>query len=127
MFNEALGKIAFFITFIGANWLFMTMFFVGLQGMPRRYFDYSHLLEFAPEITRLQVQQTYGAYIMGFGVLLILINWIHGLIAGEKAPDNPWGSRSLEWTHTPTPPGPGNFGGKIPELSEDWSPYGYGS
>jgi cytochrome c oxidase subunit 1 len=126
MYNETLGKIAFFITFIGMNYLFMAMFLVGMKGMPRRYFDYTHLLEYAPEIERLQQHQTYGAYIVAVGVILILVGWIHGLIAGEKAPDNPWGSKSLEWTHTPTPPGPGNFGGKVPELSEDWSPYGYG-
>lgn len=69
---------------------------------------------------------TVGAVLIGIGALITLITCIHGLIAGEKASDNPWGSKSLEWTHTPTPPCPGNFGGKTIKLSEDWEPYAYG-
>ncbi len=124
MYNEALGVVSFVVLFIGVNIVFMTMFFVGLNGMPRRYFDYS---QFPAELglERMHLIQTYGTYIIAVAFLLILINWIHCLVAGEKAPDNPWGSKSLEWTHTPTPPGPGNFGGEIPELPENWSPYGY--
>ncbi|MEE8423019.1 MAG: cbb3-type cytochrome c oxidase subunit I [Thermodesulfobacteriota bacterium] len=124
MYNETLGVVAFIVMFIGVNTVFMTMFFVGLNGMPRRYFDYS---QFPAELglERMHLIQTYGTYIIAVAFLLILINWIHCLVAGEKAPDNPWGSKSLEWTHTPTPPGPGNFGGEIPELPENWSPYGY--
>ncbi|MFQ5464306.1 MAG: cbb3-type cytochrome c oxidase subunit I [Thermodesulfobacteriota bacterium] len=120
MYNEGLGKLAFVFTFIGANLTFFTMFIVGLKGMPRRYFDYSQM----PQLEHLHQIVTLGAFILGFGVLLTFISWIHGLVAGRKAPDNPWGSRSLEWT-TSTPPGPGNWP-EVPNC-EDFDPYGYGS
>ncbi len=122
MYNEGLAKIAFAILFIGSNITFFTMFIVGLEGMPRRYFDYSHF----PQFENLHKIQTYGSFIIGIGALLVLISWLHGAFFGKKAEDNPWGSKSLEWTHTPTPPGPGNFGGKELNLPEDWDPYGYG-
>jgi len=119
MYSETLGKLGFIITFIGVNITFFTMFMVGLNGMPRRYFDYSHM----PALEHLHRIITYGAFILGLGVLITFISWIHGLIAGKKAPDNPWGSRSLEWT-TSTPPGPGNWP-EVPDCRE-FDPYGYG-
>lgn len=120
MYNEFLGKLSFVISFIGVNVTFFTMFLVGFAGMPRRYFDYSQL----PQLEHLHKIITVGAFILGLGVLLTFITWIHALIAGKKAPDNPWGSRSLEWT-TSTPPGPGNWP-EIPDC-KDFDPYGYGA
>lgn len=122
MYNEGLAKLGWLITFVGVNITFFTMMAMGLKGMPRRYFDYQ---QFA-NLEWMQRIITAGAIIVGIGVLITLITWIHGLIAGEKASDNPWGSKSLEWTHTPTPPGPGNFGDKTIKLAEDWDPYAYG-
>ncbi len=121
MYNETLAKLGWFVTFVGVNITFFTMMAMGLKGMPRRYFDYQ---QFA-NLEWMQRIITVGAVLIGIGALITLITWIHGLIAGEKASDNPWGSKSLEWTHTATPPGPGNFP-KIPKLDEDWHPYGYG-
>jgi cytochrome c oxidase subunit 1 len=119
MYNEALGKIGFVITFIGVNVTFFTMFLVGLEGMPRRYFDYSQM----PQLENLHSIITIGSFILGFGVLITFVNWIHGLFAGKPAGDNPWGSKSLEWT-TSTPPGPGNWP-KVPDC-KDFDPYSYG-
>lgn len=119
MYNEGFGKIGFVITFIGSNITFFTMFLVGLDGMPRRYFDYSHM----PELASLQQIITVGAFILGLGVLVTILGWIHGLIWGHKAVDNPWGSRSLEWTTT-SPPGPGNWK-EVPDCT-DFDPYAYG-
>lgn len=120
MYNEGLGKIGFAVTFIGVNITFFTMFIVGIEGMPRRYFDYSQL----PQLEHLHRIVTIGAFILGLGFLISFINWIHGLFAGAKAEDNPWGSKSLEWT-TATPPGPGNWP-KVPDCTE-FDPYNYGS
>ena len=103
------------------NVTFFTMMVVGIKGMPRRYFDYQ---QFA-HLEGLQHIVTIGAFIIGFGALITLISWIHGLAAGKKAEDNPWASRSVEWMTT-TPPPPGNFH-PIPRLSEEWHPYGYGN
>jgi cytochrome c oxidase subunit 1 len=119
MYNETLGKIGFFITFVGVNITFFTMFLVGLEGMPRRYFDYSQM----PQLEHLHSIITIGAFILGFGVLITFVNWFHGLFAGKPAGDNPWGSKSLEWT-TSTPPGPGNWP-KVPDCT-DFDPYSYG-
>ncbi|MDZ4384285.1 MAG: cbb3-type cytochrome c oxidase subunit I, partial [Nitrospirota bacterium] len=120
MYSDTLGKLGFFILFAGVNITFFTMFIVGFKGMPRRYFDYQQF----PQLEGLHHIITIGAYIIGIAALLILISWIHGLVAGKKATDNPWGSKSLEWT-TSTPPPPGNFR-ELPILTEEWHPYGYG-
>lgn len=119
MYSETLGKIGFFITFIGVNVTFFTMFLVGFKGMPRRYFDYAHM----PELEDLQKIVTYGAFILGIGMVLTIVTWILGLFTGKPAEDNPWGSKSLEWT-TSTPAGPGNWP-EVPNC-EDFDPYGYG-
>lgn len=60
-------------------------------------------LAFAFQLPRLEPMHQ----LMPMGALVALYNWIHGIVAGEKAPANPWGSKSLEWT-TASPP-PGNF------------------
>lgn len=121
MFNETLGKIAFWITFIGSNLVFWIMMDIGVEGMPRRYYDYAQF----PQFESAQQVMTGGSLLIAVGVVLILVNWIHGAIAGEKATDNPWGSKSLEWT-TSTPAPPGNWP-DVPELGEEWEgPYGYG-
>ncbi len=119
MYHEGLGKIGFVVTFIGANITFFFMFLVGLGGMPRRYFDYSHM----PELQDLQQIVTYGAFILAAGLFITLASWLVGLFKGKKAEDNPWGSRSLEWT-TKSPPGPGNWA-EVPDCT-DYDPYGYG-
>lgn len=121
MYNSTLSNIAVAITFIGVNVTFMAMFIVGLEGMPRRYFDY----QMFPQFENLHMIQTYGSAVIGVGFFLTLVSWIHCLVAGKKVGGNPWGSMSIEWTHTQSPPGPGNYGGKDIELPEDWDPYGY--
>lgn len=121
MYNERIGKIAFWLTFIGINTVFLPMMMAGLEGMPRRYYDYPQF----PQVQPLQEIMTVGAFIILAGALLTLYNWIYGLVKGERASANPWGSKSLEWA-TPSPPPPGNFD-QIPVLGSDWHPYAYGS
>jgi cytochrome c oxidase subunit 1 len=122
MYSEALGRLGFFLFFIGVNVTFILTLYMGAAyGMPRRYYDYPQF----PEIERLQFITTLGSYVIFLGAVVILISWLHALIAGEKAPQNPWGSKSLEWTHTQSPPPPGNYL-EIPKISEDWHPYSYG-
>ena len=121
MYNETLGKLGFWLFFIGANITFsFTLYMGAAYGMPRRYYDYAQF----PEVEGLQQIATYGSYVILLGAIVVLISWIHALVAGEKAPLNPWGSRSLEWTHTASPPPIGNFAEPV-KLSEDWDPYGY--
>lgn len=124
MYNEAMAKLGFYLLFAGVNLTFFPMFYLGLEGMPRRYFDYS---QFPIErFEGLHKMSTAGAVVIALAALIIIVNWIHGFTMAPKVTsDNPWGSKSLEWTHTKTPPGPGNFP-TPPQLSEDWHPYGYG-
>jgi cytochrome c oxidase subunit 1 len=121
MYNETMGKAGFWLNFIGVTLTFGILFTIGVKGMPRRYFDY----EMFPQFESAHWFATVGAFIIALGMTITLLNWIIGAIAGGKAADNPWGSRSLEWTHTQTPPGPGNFP-EPPVITEEWSPYNYG-
>ncbi len=120
MYHEGMAKTAFWITFVGVNIVFWIMMVIGVDGMPRRYYDYAHF----PQFQSAHQYMTVGAALIGIGFALAVVNWLHGAIKGEKAVDNPWGSKSLEWT-TQTPPPPGNWK-QVPTIAEDWHPYGYG-
>jgi len=116
MYNEPLGKIHFWLTFIGLNITFMPMHELGLLGMNRRVALYD--IQFQP----LNVLSTVGAYIMGIAVFPLIINVIWSLIKGPKAGRNPWRALTLEW-QTSSPPIIENFEGE-PIL---WAgPYDYG-
>lgn len=116
MFNETVAKIAWFFIFIGFNVTFFPQFFLGVEGMPRRYATYP--AKFQP----LMDISTYGSWILAIGIFIMTVNLIVGLIRGEKAPQNPYGSLSLEW-QVPSPPPHENFE-EIPHVT-DWT-YGYG-
>ncbi len=103
MFNEKLGKIAAGLVFFGFNLTFFPQFIMGAQGMPRRYYDY------LPEFQGYHLLSTYGSWVLGAGLFLILGYLIASLVNGKKAGLNPWGALTLEWTHTTTPPHPHNF------------------
>ena len=116
MFNDTVGKISAVMVLIGFNMAFFTQFFLGAQGMPRRY--YSYLEQFQTE----HIISTIGAYILGCAFLLTLWNLVDSLRNGPDAPDNPWGAKTLEWTATATPPIEHNFHGQ-PVV--DAGPYEY--
>ncbi len=118
--NEKIGKFAFWLNFIGVNLVFIPLFIIGPRGMPRRYPNYEMFPQFEP----FHQIATYGAFIVAAGMAITILNWIGSAIAGEKAPTNPWNSKSLEWTHTASPPPPGNFPEPV-TVSADWTPYNY--
>ncbi|RMD84915.1 MAG: cytochrome c oxidase subunit I, partial [Candidatus Dadabacteria bacterium] len=98
MYNETVGKIGFILVFVGLNLTFLPMFALGMEGMPRRYFDYP------PEFHPLHFTATVGSIINGIGYTLALVNLLWAAKFGKvKAPDNPYESLSLEW-QTPSPP-----------------------
>lgn len=119
--DERLGKIGFFINFIGVNMTFFPLMLLGIRGMPRRYPDWEMFADI-PFFHTAHSVSTVGSWLVAIGMLLTLISWVYGVIAGKKAPENPWGSKSLEWTHTTSPPGPGNFS-EVPRLNSEWTPY----
>ncbi len=93
-YNETLGKLHFWLTFIGANLTFFPMHFLGLTGMPRRIVDY------APQYAEFNMMATIGAFILGFAQLLFLYNVMMTIFGkGKKASQHVWeGSHGLEWT-----------------------------
>lgn len=103
MFNETLGRIAAVLIFVGFNLTFIPQFITGSRGMPRRYYDYP------VEFESLNLLSTYGSWVMAAGLFLIAGYLLHSLFKGKKASANPWGSLTLEWTHTNPLPDPHNF------------------
>jgi cytochrome c oxidase subunit 1 len=102
MYSEAGARMSFVFIFIGFNVTFFPQFILGSMGMPRRYFDY------LPEYQSLNRISTIGSYLIGIGFLIALVTMIMGLWKGKKAPDNPWGAKTLEWT-IQSPPTMHNF------------------
>ena len=100
MYSETIGKIHFWLTFVGVNLVFFPQHFLGLQGMPRRYVDYPDAFAGWNHISSI------GSYISGFGVLVFLFGVVHAFVRKEKAADNPWGpgATTLEWTLSSPPP-----------------------
>lgn len=104
MLSEHLGKWNFWLTFIGFNVAFLPMHLTGLLGMPRRVYTYG------PEFgwTALNMTTSIGAFILAFGILLLLINIAISLRSGTPAGPNPWDAPTLEWA-IPSPPPAYNF------------------
>jgi cytochrome c oxidase subunit 1 len=100
MYNEMLGKLHFWVTFIGVNLAFFPMHFLGLAGMPRRYADYPDAYAGWNYVASI------GAFIAGFGVLIFLAMVAEAFAKKRKAADNPWGvgATTLEWTLSSPPP-----------------------
>jgi len=104
MYSEIWGQIGAIIVFIGFNATFFIKFFMGSQGMPRRYYNY--IEQFQP----YQKIATIGSWILTIGMIIVLFNLIHSLTSKNKqANDNPWNATTLDFTHTSTPPTTHNF------------------
>jgi cytochrome c oxidase subunit I len=99
MYNETIGKLHFWFTFIGVNLVFFPQHFLGLSGMPRRYVDYPDAF------AGWNFVSSIGSYISGFGVLIFLYGVLDAFLRKRQAADNPWGAgaTTLEWT-LPSPP-----------------------
>lgn len=102
--NETLGKLSFWLFFIGFHLTFFIQHFLGLMGMPRRYWVF--LKDQGLDTGNLV--STIGAFLMGIGGLIFVINIIYTSVKGEKSPADPWDGRSLEWA-IPSPPPFYNF------------------
>ncbi|MEF8795771.1 MAG: cytochrome c oxidase subunit I [Salinivenus sp.] len=103
MYNETLAKIAAGLIFVGFNLTFFPQLVLGSRGMPRRYATY------VERFADLHQLSTAGSGIMGVGLFLVLGYALWSLAYGEKAPQNPWGAATLEWTNVAAIPDPHNF------------------
>jgi len=100
MYNEALGKIHFWLMLIGFNLTFGPMHWLGLQGQVRRTWVYAE----ETNLAFWNVVVTIGAFIIAVSIIVFMINWIFSKRNGEKAPFDPWDARTIEWTiPSPTP------------------------
>lgn len=118
--DTVVAKIAFVLNLLGTQVTFWPLFIIGVEGMPRRYASSDVYPQFIPyhQVSLL------GALISVVGVVLMVGGWVWSAFYGARTPGNVWGSKSLEWTHTETPPGPGNFPEPV-VVDENWSPYNY--
>src|ERR1700758_484925 len=100
MYSETIGKLHFWLTFIGVNIVFFPQHFLGLAGMPRRIADYPDAFHFWNEVS------SFGSYISGFGVLVFFFGVFQAFLRKERAADNPGGAgaTTLEWTLSSPPP-----------------------
>lgn len=102
MYSKGVANAALLVLFVGFNALYFPMLILGLEGMPRRYFD------FPPQYEALQHFSIYGSWVLTAGLLLMFLNLAYALLRGERATVNPWGGATLEW-RTSSPPPPENF------------------
>jgi cytochrome c oxidase subunit I len=108
MYSNRWANIAWAFNFVGFNVLYFPLFIIGIQGMPRRYFDY------LPQFETGQVISTIGAFILITGLIMMVWNLVYHRRRGEIAPANPWKGVTLEWL-IPSPPSHENFD-VIPEI-----------
>jgi cytochrome c oxidase subunit 1 len=114
MWNDRLGRIHFWLTFLGTYAIYLPMHYLGILGVPRRYYALGDT-EFLPEsVHTINAAITIAALIVAGSVVIFLYNMIVSLWKGEKAPSNPWGATTLEWQTPDTPPKHGNWGPRLP-------------
>jgi cytochrome c oxidase subunit 1 len=121
MMDESLGKLHFWLTFVGAYCIFMPMHFVGIEGGVRRYADSSGA-SYLAALQPLHRFMTVVAFITAAAQMIFFYNFFHSLRKGDRAAANPWNSTSLEWI-TSSPPPPDNFNGHYPTVYR--GPYDY--
>jgi cytochrome c oxidase subunit 1 len=116
MYDERLGKLHFWATFVGFNATFFPMHIIGVQGMPRRVADYD------PQFGDWNFAISIFSFILGASFLVFVYNMIVSWLRGPRAPANPWRAMTLEW-QVSSPPPVFNFD-EIPQVVG--GPYEYG-
>ena len=107
-------KIHFWGTFLGTYAIYLPMHYLGILGMPRRYYDYMDSA-FIPESAYTMNQGiTIAALVVGIFQFVFIFNVIWSLWKGEKSDPNPWKATTLEWQTPENPPGHGNWGASLP-------------
>jgi len=121
--NETMGKIHFWITLIGSYAIFWPLHYLGMAGVPRRYYKFDSFDAFS-QFQEMNQFVTIAAIVVFAAQILFVINFYYSIFYGKKMKTkNPWGATTLEWT-TPIEAGHGNWPGKLPVVHR-WS-YDYG-
>jgi cytochrome c oxidase subunit I len=121
MMNETLGKVHFWLSFVGAYCIFMPFHYLGIAANVRRY--QAFVDDYLQPLIPVHKFITVAAIVTGVAQFIFLYNLVHSYFRGKLAPENPWEATSLEWS-TPTPVPFDNFAGKHPVVYHD--PYQYG-
>jgi cytochrome c oxidase subunit I len=112
--NKKMGYWHFWLTFVSAYGVFFPMHFLGLAGLPRRYYSNTAFPMF-DSLTDINVLVTAFAILGAVAQAIFLFNYVYSIYRGPKATQNPWRSNTLEWT-TPVEHIHGNWPGEIPEV-----------
>jgi cytochrome c oxidase subunit I len=104
MLSEGLGKISFWLIFVGFNMTFLIQHSLGLEGMPRRIYRYPDHADWAA----FNLISTVGSFLLGIGVLVTVVNVLLSVRNGKRAGNDPWQGNTLEW-FTQSPPPENNF------------------
>jgi cytochrome c oxidase subunit 1 len=118
MYNDKLGRYTALWILIAFNLTFFPQFILGSHGMPRRYFDYTRILDQIPALPFYQAISTIGGVMFVAGLATVAVYLIQSLRKGSPAPANPWGGATMEW-QTSSPPPPHNFK-KAPQLADPY-------
>ena len=102
MYNDFMGRVGCFLVFAGFNLTFFPQFVMGSRGMPRRYASYD------PEFQIFHQWSTFGAFILGIGIVISFVVLVHAAFRGKRCGSNPFRAASLEW-QTSSPPDFHNF------------------
>ncbi len=116
MMNETLGKVHFWITFLGSYAIYFPMHYQGFVGVPRRYYEIYDSPYIDVSTLLLNKFITIAVLIVGAAQLLFLYNLFASARLGKKAEKNPWKANSLEWQTQQMPPEHGNWGKELPKV-----------
>jgi len=114
MLDDTLGKLHFWVTFLGAYLIFFPMHYIGLMGVPRRYHEIGAMAFIPPSVATLNAFISVVALTVGAAQLVFLFNLVWSLRHGREAGGNPWHATTLEWQTPQTPPPHGNWGKSLP-------------
>jgi cytochrome c oxidase subunit 1 len=114
MLNDTMGKIHFWITFLGTYAIFLPMHYLGILGVPRRYYAFEGTEFIPPSAAWANTAISVSALFVAAAQFLFLFNLIWSLRKGQAAGGNPWKATTLEWQTPDTPPNHGNWGPKLP-------------
>jgi cytochrome c oxidase subunit 1 len=112
--NFVLGKIHFWMTFLGTYAIYLPMHYLGILGMPRRYYAYGETDFLPASAGGINEAITIAAIFVAVGQFIFFVNVAYSLIKGKKADSNPWGATSLEWQTPDIVPVHGNWREQLP-------------
>ena len=115
LLDDTMGRIHFWCTFLGTYAIYLPMHYMGILGVPRRYYAYSSAIDFIPPSVQTANRWiTISAVFVASVQLIFLFNLVWSWFRGRPAGSNPWRSTTLEWQTEDTPPKHGNWGKDLP-------------